>query len=721
MSYIRNNDYSEERIRPKLLSNYFEQMTNYLRLQNPTSTLEEIEQFVKKIIKDKFKAPTVTAVVHKTEGNSEVISIPLDKYVNTVIKDNNLSPSGTSYMLISRRESFLRRSIENKIAARNKFKKLYLEFESQGKKRESQYYNTNQANAKIFNNAITGGMKINQFILGCKAGFNAITSVGRMCVKQGYSFIERAVNGNIYLPSTEAAISYILNHSNYVHEDFENVAKEYQLYIPTTDEVLEYILNSVHNYVNTPDTPTLRNLIDGLSSNQKAYVFYVGCLKNLCIHNDEMMRTWIDSCFIQDSIDPSLYSDIDVGEVKEFNNDVISCMLSTNYRRLGENPSKPGKWNSIKDALKNNPDGVKEFIYVCKNFVSNFEKYLPLLKVILQVNTTFSKLTLQHQMARYTVPLSDTDSNIFSTQELVRWKRRKLDFSQESYEMNAMVTLLLSQSLEHVFARLSAGFGCEGKDVFRISMKNEFLYPVLISTALAKHYMAIATMQEGALLTVPRKDIKGVNLRSSVFPKLIRDSFESFVVDLFAKIEEGKPIRAASILDHVAKLEQTVFNSVNDREAVYLTTTSIKLKEDYADADGSSYFYYELWKDVFSEDFGEMVIPNKCYKIPLIGGKKFIKSDLFQVDIKNKHPKIYERLNAYIEKYPNRDISYFLVPPFKGKVQPFFVDIIDSRSHISQVMTPYYHLLRGLGIGTVDNRANALVSDFYDPSTALIS
>lgn len=720
MTYIRKDDYSQERERPKLFSNYLEKMTLYLKTQFPDREIGEIEEFVKTTIRARAKAPMVEAVVHRREGHSEQVNMRLDKFIKDVIQDNNLSPSGSCYLRIEKRESFLRRSIETKIKQRNEFKGLYLGFEAQGKKRESQFYYQKQANAKIFNNAIAGGMRIEQFILGSLAGFNAITSVGRMSVKQGYSFIERAVNANIYLPTIDDAISYTINHSCAVPEDFSKLISENILHTPTHEEVSEYLLNCVRKYTINPDKSELQTVLAGLSDVQLSYVFYAGCFNNLCKFNRSMMCRWIDSCFIRDEIPQSAIADIDISEIKTFKDDVVACVLQTNYRSLGLNPKKPGKWNSIKDAAKNNPDGLKEFIFRCRHFVENFKTLLNIIRPIFRIETTFSRMTKQHRMARETVPLSDTDSNIFSTQELIRWKRGKLDFSQESYEMNALTTFLLTQSLEHVFAKLSSGFGIAQKDVFRISMKNEFLYPILLATSLGKHYLAIATMQEGNLLPNPRKDIKGVGFRSSQYPKIIRDGSEKFIVDFFAEIEKGEPISASYVLDHVVGVEHAIAKSVSNREPTYLQTVSVKQKEDYAEPMSSSYFYYELWSSVFSQDFGEMVIPNKCFKIPIKREGKILRDPQFMEYLSKTYPSIYENLSAFLSQYPKRDIGYILIPPFKGQFHPFFVEIMDIRAHIAQVTTAYYHILNALGVGSIDKRADSLISDFYNPANPAI-
>ena len=717
MSYIRNATYTAERERPKLLEPYVSRMIQYLKLKHPDASPETIDEFVKKTVRARATNPTIKGVYHKSEGNSEVITMSLTSFVKKIIADNNLSTSGSVYKPVSKQVSYLRTSLESKVEERNELKGKYFDFLAQGRKVEAQYYNHGQANAKIFNNGVAGGMNITQFILGSKAGFNAITSIGRLCVKQGYGFVERFVCANIYLPSTRFAMSYILNQASHMHPDFPKALDDFNLYSPTVEDVVNYIVKNLSNYVSHPQTDKIKTLIQGLNRYQRAYVFYVGNFRYLCEYNDEKMRTWIDRCFVHGDIDPSVVNDIDLGDIKKYGGDVHTCILSTNYWRLGKNPEKPDQWNSIKDAKVHNPHGLKELIYCCDHFTKHFETMVPLLKTIFEIQVTFTKMVFQHRMGRQCVPLSDTDSNIFVNQELVQWKRKKLDFSQESYEMNAISTFLITQSLEHVFAKLSAGFGVEGKDVFKISMKNEFLYPILVVTSLAKHYLAIASMQEGSLLASPRKDIKGVGFRSSAYPKVIRKSFDAFVVDLYHRVQKEVTIPAGDILGHVARLEKEIHDSIMNYEPTFLQTVSVRREEDYADPSKSQYFYYEFWTKVFAPDYGEMIIPNKCYKIPLKGEDKLFKSPEFLKKLDDHHPKIAERLKDFMDANPKKKISHLLIPPFKGNTDSFFLDIMDVRANIHQVMTSYYHLLDSLGIGSVDKRYNGLVSDFYEPST----
>ena len=127
MSYIRNAEYSAERERPKLLMHYVDQMVQYLSLRYPHKSLEQITDFVKKTVKDRVIAPKIKAVYHKSEGNSEVIIVSLTAFIKDILKDNNLSPSGSVYMPVSKKVSYLRTSLEEKVADRNKFKSMMFE------------------------------------------------------------------------------------------------------------------------------------------------------------------------------------------------------------------------------------------------------------------------------------------------------------------------------------------------------------------------------------------------------------------------------------------------------------------------------------------------------------------------------------------------------------------------------------------------------------------
>jgi hypothetical protein len=718
MTYFREADYSDVRARPKLLTNYVESLKTHLCLMHPNEKPDVIEGFIKNMVREKMIVPDINFVHHPREGISEVKDMKLTEFVPKIVADNNLSPSGTMYYPVSKKESFLRQSLVEKVAERNKYKHLYLDNEAQGNVREAQYYYHSQANAKIFNNAIAGGMNIIHFILGCKAGFNAITSIGRMCVKQGYSFIERALVGNIYLPTNESVVSYIVTAIRHIHPDFEAMLAQYNIYLPTAEDVFKYLTKSLLHYTFKVDHALVMGTIQALNATQRAYVFYLGALSNMCRFNPELMRKLIDDCFVHGDITEAMYEQFKPEDVKSFRGDIVAAVLSVNYSVLGTKGMKDGKplYNSLKDAKESNPTGLRVFAYCCQTFKDGFEKMVPILKPILQIKSTFAKMTFQDRIAREAVILSDTDSNIYTAQEIVQWKRGGQDFSQESYQMNALATYILSQSLEHVFARLSAGFGVESNDVYMISMKNEFLYPVLVSTSLAKHYLAIATMQEGSLLPSPRRDIKGVGFRSSAYPKKVKQGFEDFYVKFVEMVMSGAPIYASYLLDHVAKLEREIERSIRDRESDYLQTVAVRLKEDYEEPESSNYFYHILWNEVFAQDFGEMVLPNKCFKIPLLGGDKFIKNKALHKLIADKYPEIWKRLSAFMERNPQRKFSSFLIPPFKGSTNEFFMDVMDMRSHISQALTSYYHLLDGLGIGTVDRRQESLVSDYYKPS-----
>lgn len=715
MTTMKEADYECYRKRPPLLREYGLTMVEFLKRSNPNVPESEIKDFVNKTMKERVVVPDVSCITHPREGVDDVKTIPLTHYVKDVVSDYTLSPSGSTYTRPSVKESFTRRTILRKIKDRKVFKSMYLDFEAKGMEQEATFYNLSQNAAKYFNNSIPGGMKIKQFILGSKAGFNAITSVGRLGVKQAYSYIERFVAGNIYLPSVDDALTYVLNHIRYIHPDFEKALSTYGLYVPTTAEVEDYILGSLRNYTRTRDIGRLSKVIASLNPVERAYIYYAGSMHNLCMANDALMRQWVDDCFLDPESIGDAYLQEDLADLKKVSGDLRTAMLTVYYDQLGEHHERPGQWYSPEEAKEFAPDNARKFIYLTKHFTKHYEKLRFLLVSVFQTRVTFSRLTKQQRMTRRTVMLSDTDSNIFTLQELVRWRCHRVQFDKKAYELLAIMTFTISQCLEHLFARLSVGMGVELEDLGSLSMKNEFLYPVTLMTSLGKHYLAVATMQEGSLLPNPRKDIKGVNFRSSAWPQVIRSDFEKFVVTLFEKIRTDGGVHSHFVLSHIANMEKTVHKSIVNLEPTYLQTGTIKPDNEYKDPSKSLYFYYELWSEVFAEDFGEMQLPNKCFKIPLIGEDALFKSPAFMANLEASYPRIHQKLTKFMADRPGRDIKMVFVPPSSGKLHPFFASLMDGRSMIAQVMTAYYHLLDNVGLATAPKLGYGLVCDFFDP------
>lgn len=698
--------------RPKPLEPYVDRMTFYLKQKHPHKSEEEIASFVRQVVKDRVRVPTIDFRHQPSEGNITRKQTSLTGFMTDILKQNIVLPSGAVYITPDKKESLLRITLAEKVAKRKKFKKIYLEAEEAGREAESKFYNGRQQAEKVFNNAISGAMNNGYNALTSKSGFNAITSGSRMCVKQGYSFIERAIIGNIYLPTISMAISYCLNHLRMAPEDYRAIFTKYKITIPTVEQLALYLLDNVRNYTRHGDEAYLVSYIKTLDDAERAYVFYAGNFNNLARFNDPLIRTIVDGCFLKEL--PDDLPDVSKADLGSLDGDVLAAITGTQYEYLGTD-EKTGAVNNFYELLEQNALGAKKIIYCARVFTKVFTDHLDLFRCVFHQGTTFSKMIFQEKMARKVVPNSDTDSAIFSNQNIVEWKRGKLDFSKESYEMNAFMTLLLAHGIKHYLALLSQGFGFIGKDVFRINMKNEFLYPILVVSALAKHYIAIATIQEGKILLKLRKDVKGVQFRNSAYPQIIKDGFSKYIDTFFENVTQNVQIKPSDVLDDVVKMEHLIYDNLNSGNSSFLPNTTIKNKEEYDDPSKTSYFYYELWQTVFAPKFFDMTIPNKCYKIPLYGGKRFLKHKNLLERIKAFDAGVHDRLLSFCAMKGKTELAYILIPPITGEIPRLFLDIMDFRTTISSICVPYYRFIEALGIATANTDENVLVSDFYNP------
>ena len=696
--------------RDRTLTYYVKRMTEYLHALHPEDDIAEIEAFVKEDVKRNCKVPTIDYRHYPTEGNMERKETGIIAFCETVLKQNIVSPSGSVYCPPSKRESLLRITLFEKVKKRGVFKKQYLAAEERGDEITSRFFNGRQQSEKVFNNAIAGAMQNGFNAITSQSGFNATTSMSRLCVKQGYSFIERAVVGNIRLVSEEMALSYCLNHLAEANPNYPQVITKYALYRPSIDEVMLYLCDNIKKYSPVRTAPLLLRYITALSENARTFIFYAGNFNNLCRFNPELMHGILDACFPQSF--PDDLSDIDPKSIHSYEEDLVAAVTGTQYELFGSDP-ETGKRYNLKEAIAHNPTGAKQTAYICQQFDSVFQQHLDLFRFCFHQKTTFTQMVFQEQMSRECVSNSDTDSAIYFTQNLVEWRRGKLDFSKQSYEMNAFITFTLSQGIKHYLAQLCCGMGVETADLFLIAMKNEFLYDLIFSSALAKHYIAIATIQEGKLLAKYRTDIKGVGFRSSAYPEFVKDSFTKYVLRLFDLIRKDVKIHVRDVMEEVVHVEETLYKNLTSGDAIFFPSVSVKDAADYAEPQKSAYVYVELWNAVFAPVFGEMTVPNKCIKIPLYGGKKFLKQKAALRKIEQFDKNMHDRLLQFCQEKGKDELAYILLPQIFDRIPDVFLDIMDYRSTITSVCVPFYRFIELLGIATSNVDGNALVSDSY--------
>ena len=686
-----------------MLRAYGENIAAYLQRRYPHATSEQIRAFVSAEATRRLKRPVLKMIEYPSYGNANLAEKDLLNYTDQTIRHNIITPAGTLYVPPSVQESFLKRKLLDNMAFRKVQKKKMLVAQQAGDLVMAQFANNLQSQIKIETNSIPGAFGSEHNPLYDKAGYNAVTALARHSIMCGYAHVERMLEGNFYFPTLEHCINYCMQLVQVCPENLLQIALRYQLHLPAVEEVAHHFTASLRLYQRI--TPMLQaqllQFLTSLSMAERTFVFYAFCLKTLLRCNDQFFRPFLSDFFHTDvAMDAAAVPD----DIFKLNGDLLAMVSSLNADMIER--------QTVGDAVKQTPDGVRQLLAIGQHMQAKLDELGPLIATFLCVNCDVADAMAHPTMIRKTVIISDTDSVIFSTQSWVEWFVGKITFDKSAYAINGFVVMLITLSLEHVFARLSASFGAGSGDIYRIAMKNEFYYPLMMRTPVPKQYAGRAAVQEGFVLPKLKEDIKGLSFRSSAFCPETAKAGRSFVNWISDSVLAGKDLYVEECLTKVLEHELTVIKSVESGERTFLTTTPIRNEEDYADPSIAGHFYWKLWDQVFRPNFGEFVIPNKGYVLPLIGGGKILKDERFLTQLRAFDPSLYERLLEFLDA-SSRKVTRLIVPMTLKQIPEILRFLIDVRGIVYANSTPFIMTMKSLGIGYTDSKSKILLSDIY--------
>lgn len=697
-----HKDYGPLIERTKPIRSYVDAQVTNLKLKYPTCPESIIRAHVQKTVQADIKRPRAKVLVHPSSGNTELRTVDLLEHVGG-LEDRIITPSGSVYLPPTIKKSLIAETLVDKMQERNTYKHVMLAAAERGDKVAETNANNVQSSAKVFNNAIPGAKGSAHNALYDLPNYNSVTSSARHSVMCGYGHTERFMTANLYVTCLDDVINYCVVHHRVCPPNFLEVLTQHNILIPDVTRVLNYFISSLTKYTNTI---TLRKqlfeYLSRLPVQSLAFIYYAGSLTNLIFANQDVIGTYLDELFRID-LEPAEES-VDYNEIWKYNKDLIAMISSVRYEFIDRLP--------IDKAIKAGHAGMRKIIATARHMTKVLETWRPLWTAVFRVDADLPNVMAHPNMIRKAVLVSDTDSVIFSTQNLVEWYARGPVFDRRAYEINGFAVWLLQQTLEHVFARISRGFGMVGEHRRAIVMKNEFLYPLLLRTPIPKHYAGRIIIQEGKLLPKPKKDIKGVALRGSKLCKVTITSAEEFILWMLDTISSSHPITASEIIRKVTDFERRVHTSLMAGDKTFLAGATIKTKESYPEPMKSNYFYHLMWENVFAERYGTFVLPNKGQEIPVVAKGSPLYTQAWMDVLTNEDRRMADRFASFVQRYPDKRITRIIIPPGLREIPSIFRSIIDTRKIVHANGTPFYLILRALGFGHVVPKQLQLVSDY---------
>ena len=697
--FARPNKYFSDNFRKKstLVDDYKRNMTEYLRITNPNSNVADIERFVTNEVESNFTDRTVKYIYQESEANIESKSGSLYKLIRSH-KDDIITPYGSTFVPKTEDVTFFDGYIKEQQEARKIVKQKEIVAQASGDKSGESNARTGQMNIKIDINAITGIMKNNVFF-SSEISYNSITSVARFSIMTAYSCTEAILSGNLHIDTENKAINWIIRLLDvYPGDDkIQLSVDKYKLYIPTVKDLESYIIGNLDIYSKFGRKKRVRALISNLSEYRRIFVYYAYNLMNIFGKNDQFKN------FFNSILAPTGIEDIPVSE-GSITNLPDSTLRVCTIVLLSDEIDIP-----IDRIDEERPDLAKKIKQYYSYLEVNFDRISNVIDTFILLPVVPSNIAKHTNMIRKTTVLSDTDSVIFSNVHWAKWFTGTTKLSSKSYDINAIMVFILSKILNYVFQYTSVCLNIATDELDHIDIKNEYMYPVFVRTAIGKHYAGYVMFREGSKLSPYKFDLKGRNFIGSDFCETTNTNVKSFIRYVLDTVLEHNELSVTDLLLRVIRIEQEIIASIRNGDTTYYGTMTIKPKAEYKTV--SNYIYYELWEEVFAEKKGAIVLPHKFMKVNIAPLQP---NNVKSLDcIKDTYPTEYDKLVKFMKTSSRKKLSAIYVP-VGYEIPKALVEIADIRKITRSNCSGIYLFMRSLNIiNSSTKNSDVLFSDEY--------
>lgn len=706
-------DKTEYKRNVNILDAYYRDTSTYLAKMSG-KPVEECLNYVKSVTAKGGKFPLIDPecllLSKEKEGEREKMVMHFSEFLSESLARKDLvAPTFTTYLHPRRKKSLLSLYIDGNLKKRSKLKKESIAAKM-AKKMDLHYLRENQQNStKIKNNALSGAHASNGTPLANKSSHSTLTSVCRSATSYGNANNEKFISGNRHYWCPDIVRANIINVINNVDLVAVNEAIiQFGMKYPSVEETMDCITYSTNLYwKNSEEVDAIRRLVTNLSELERAAFVYCGDLYHIAKFNDSVVRRFIDKIIK----DPEVLVTSEEADaiIKDADSDLIAYMSLLGKENL--------KGKTLNDVKENEPEIYRKIASYGKNITATLDEYQNFIKSFFVTNTMPLSISNLPSSIRRSALASDTDSTIFTVQEWGKWYTGKYDFSKESCGITVTITYLTSQSIIHILAMMCANMGVDKDDISRLQMKNEYAFPVFVLTPKAKHYYAAMSAREGNVFEELEKEVKGVGLRSSSCPPEITKAAHKLMDFIMHETIAGRQLSINYIYDIIAGYENKIRQSVESGKYEYLTKSRINAKDAYKLPHQSAYVYYELWRDVFADKYGNPEPPPySAIKVSLYTDNK---SHLGEWLSKIEDRTIADKLTAWMQSRGKSDISNILLPEQIVAVSGIPKEIIlaiDIRKLIYETVKVFYSILESLGIFMIDDNNCRLVSDFHTPA-----
>lgn len=670
--------------------------------------IETTTNWVKKVTsKDgtyAIRDPRVIYLTKETPGNRELKIGTMSEYlIDVEQRQAIMSPTMAVYLNPKEKRSLLAEYILINLAMRSKVKKEMFVAKMSGDVAVEKFKNIVQSTYKIKNNSLSGAHASPSTPLYNKSSHSTLTSVCRCSSGPANASNERFASGNRHYFTADIAIANIM--SVVINNDYDKIQHamdKYNLHYPSVEEVLTAVKYSTDLYwVNADKFKYIEQVVSGLSPIQRAAYLYTADFHHLRVYNESFVYHLLKDII---TLPTNPVTDDPVQYIKALDDD--------EYALVGLMSGDILNGATIKDMIDKRLPGLELLAANAKHLKAALESYADLYAAFWISDNPPGSIAAFPSSIRRSAIISDTDSTIFTVQDWTTWYSGQLDFSKTSNDIAAVIVYFCSQLTKHTLAIVSGNMGVAPDKVHKITMKNEYVFPLASLTTRSKHYYGYMSAREGNVYLEPELEVKGVALKNSKIPSAIMNKAHALIREIMDDIMAGKLIDLGAILTMIGDMERNILSSIENGKCDYLTTAQVKDEISYANPMSSPFIQYELWESVFANKYGHSDPPPYfAIKASLITDNKTRMNEWLE---NIEDPYIKRNLIAWLEKHGKKNFTTIYLPSsivMQNGVPKEITSVIDSRKLVSGIMEPFYLILESLGYYLNTDNAINLVSD----------
>ena len=528
-----------------------------------------------------------------------------------------------------------------------------------------------------------------------------MTSVTRATTSYANALNERMNASNRHYYNQETVYNELANTVLNTDKDLvREIMHEFDIHAPSNNDCMKIITDSSKEYWQSDEVMAdIKSLLVSMSPEQKCMFAYQMDLSALCEYGGPTMRYFYDEIIrkVEPVTDKEEVETL-FGSASENETSLTSVMNSDWIKGIG-----------LSDLSDSQKEVWAARLKVVKQTIN---KYSRLFEVFFSHGFMPANIHSLPTAVRKVVVGSDTDSTIYTTQRQVQWYTGSLKASSIALSVGAVTSFISSELTSGVLAHMSANMGIDKHNLQTIVMKPEVISMAQINTQKAKHYAMDKSIVEGDVYADEdvELEIKGVGLRSSKFPKIIREESAKFM-KLSLKLplleQKLKPINMAAI---IAKNEHYIGKALSSGETTFLQTERINKPEAYASETDHHILAMHFWNMVFGNKYGIISeLPTSTMKVAV----KLEKKAKFQEWVKTLDIYQQKQVARFVEIHGKNMFTNILIPPsaLENGVIKEIIPVIDTRRMLGQLMKPFYTASNGLNLNILNKNLTRFWSD----------